>query len=110
MGKRKISVGFIKPKTLEGNVIYVTLVKERAGISAHAVSAEAFNYDVHALSGHLLSKNTKNVTNMEGIKLHFRDYKKLLEEIVKKNNGFVDYSKAVKEGSEVYRVMREVLK
>jgi len=110
MSNRIISVGFIEPKNLERDTIYVTLEKEIAGIRARAVSAKKFNYTVRAIAGNVLGETTRNITNQEGIRGHFRDYNKFLEEIVEKNNGSIDYSKAIEEGLEVYRVMRELLK
>lgn len=110
MSERIISVGFKRPEELERDVIYVTLEKELGGMSAHATSEQEFNYTVRATAGNPLRETTKEATNHEGRGDYFRDYNKFIEEIVKKNEGIIDYSRAIKEGSEAYRLMREALR
>jgi hypothetical protein len=110
MSERIVSVGFKRPKTLEGDIIYVTLEKEIGGHRAYAVSAQEFNYTVRATAGNPLRETTKEITNHEGREGHFRDYNKFLEEIVEKNEGIIDYSRVIEEGSEAYRLMGEALR
>ncbi|MBU2104800.1 MAG: hypothetical protein KKF67_03435 [Nanoarchaeota archaeon] len=110
MSERLISIRFKKPKNLERDIIYVILEKEIGGLKAHAISARDFNYTVRAIAGNPLGKTTKEVINIEGRGEYFRDCNKFIEEIVEKNNGVIDYSQAIEEGSEAYRVMRNLLR
>ena len=111
MPKRIILVGFKKPKSLEKDIIYVTLEKEtKKSTRARAISAKDFNYPCRAISGNILRETTKEITNAEGIRGHLRNYNIFLEEIVKKNEGILDYSQAIKEGSEAYRIMKETVR
>ena len=110
MGKRYISIGFKRPKRLERDIIYVTLEKETGGIRAHAISTEEFNYTIRAIAGNPLGETTKEITNHEGMEGHFRDYKRFIKEIIEKNDGIKEDDRLVEEGSEPYRVMRELLR
>jgi hypothetical protein len=42
--KRKVSIGFVRPESLEGNTIYVQLRQKEGQFSAEATSQIPFNY------------------------------------------------------------------
>jgi len=108
--KRIIFIGFKEPKTLERDLIYVTLEKE-VDIKATAISDEEFKYPIRAMAGNILRNTTKKADNLEGgPEPYFIDYNKFIEELVLKNNGVVDYSRAIEEGSEAYRKIKSILR
>ena len=109
MEKRLISIGFKEPKNLEGNVIYVTLT-DALNPCAKATSKEEFNYTGRAIAGNILSETTKEISGREGMRGHARNYWEVINELVEKNNGRLDWSKAIKEGCKAYDTMRDLLR
>lgn len=113
--KRKISVGFKKPKSLESNIIYIWLEKPGmvgfGGVKATAVSNEEFNYKVRAIAGNIFHDKTKEATNHGcGIELNYYNCLKFIDEIAEKNNGDVDYSEAIQQGTNLFRAIREQIR
>lgn len=120
--KRKISVGFIKPNKLESNIIYVNLKFRSRPIvtystlplitllEADVVSKEKFNY-YHVYTD---DKKIESTAHTELGQIHVDNInweyqcKNVLEELVKLNNGVVDYSRMIYEGAKAYKTIEGI--
>jgi hypothetical protein len=107
---RAISISFKKPKSLEGDIIYVWLEKPGSfeGIRATAVSNQSFNYNVRAIAGNIIGNETKEITNTYGIHGNYHNYSDFIKEIAEKNNGDIYYSEAIQQGTNAFRTIREL--
>lgn len=124
--KRIISLGFREPKELESKVIYVTL---NLGRRPAFTSPSPYFSDITTLDADLISdcpfKHLDNIVTplKEGGKCHIgREicqvrqsegdltwrgiYNRFLEDLVKSNNGAIDYSRMMLEGAEAYYAVR----
>jgi len=112
MSERRISVGFKKPNSLEGDTIHIWLEKPGSveSIKAHAVSAVKFNYPVRAIDGHVLRETTTDATNEYGMRCNRYDSQQFIKEIVEENEGDIDYSETIEQGTNAFRAMREQLR
>lgn len=107
--KRKISIGFKKPSVLEGDIIYVTFTNEFDTV-ASAVSKEEFNYSGRSIAGNVVDETTREISGRVGMRGYARDYRAVIKELVEKNNGDEDWSRAIKEGIKAYDGMRNLLR
>ena len=113
MDKRLVSICFKETKSLERDIIYICLEKPGTAesIRATAISSIEFNYPVRSLAGKILLERTAKTTNEYGIRCNRYDYSQFIKDIVEKNNGEIDfYDRAVEEGTNAFRAMREQLR
>jgi hypothetical protein len=102
--KRKISVGFMQPKKLEGDTIYVQLMKKFpfGHILADAVSNVKFDYITESTGGNdLLRTGVKATNRYGGISENDYSYKTpetFLKMLEKQNDAFVSEDRRNEEG------------
>ncbi|MBM3234311.1 hypothetical protein FJZ19_04435 [Candidatus Pacearchaeota archaeon] len=108
--KRSISLGFTKPRVLEGDTIYVDFEFNPAlsQVSATAYSNQEFMYHTPALAGNILTLNERNATTHTGDVEHSweLDYNQFIQDLVDSNNGWVDSRRLIEDGS---RLVRKIL-
>ncbi len=101
--KRKIFVGVIQPKELNGDIIYVTLTHERKDVAyilsnADAISLIEFkhlDYSKEAMPSVLTTHTTNLVADINGY-FHI-PYDTFLEMLKEENNAIIDYTPAIED-------------
>jgi len=115
--QRTISLGFEEPSELDGNTIYATLQlrKERRPfrkevIGVTAVSNEPFTYHGGSLDEHLLICNHKDATSrtVNDSTWWYRGYQEFIDDLVKSNNGVLDYSRLIQEGVTISAKIKKI--
>ncbi len=111
MNKRRISLGFNIPKSLESRVIYVTFsAVGHDEISAIALSDTPFKYTTKSMAGIQFSEFKKNASTYTGDMNRGweRPYKEFLQELVQLNDGEIDYYRLIEEGVSIDRLVGRV--
>ena len=101
--KRVISVGFIEPKELEGDTIYVQLTQREKGyISAQAVSEEFFKYMDYFKNFVTEGKRTTNENP-------HREVKNFLKMLEKQNTAVISKERFEEDGLELTKRLSHIL-
>ena len=113
LAKRVISVGFVTPKTLEGNTIYVNLEKHGNEIGATAVSTENFKYQDKQTTQPPFLSSQKKISNMdytrkEGLPICHSSYVEFIHILARENEAIVIYRRALMEGIEAHNTLEEI--
>lgn len=107
--KREISLGFKKPKSLEENIIYVSLYKEEdffgRDFKAIAISNEKFKYPVNNLIQKKFRLGKQAFSFGRGFSI---PYKEFLVDLIKNNKGVLSYDRAIEEGVNVYSRIEKI--
>ncbi|MDP3986957.1 MAG: hypothetical protein Q8P81_01900 [Nanoarchaeota archaeon] len=108
-GKRTVSLGFERPEELDEGTIYIDFFRSArmeptrdARIIAVAYSNGEFTAHAHSISGSVLTELLRYTTSeYEG------DSDSFVRDIVTSNDGILDYSRLIKDGSLMARKMRD---
>lgn len=112
--KRIISLGFEKPKKLEGDIIYVDFKYDRGHeqVSALAYSDQKFTSHTRALAGNRSTNSeTYAGTYTGGVESSWHlDFDEFIKDLVDSNNGRVDNQRLIEEGSRLVTKILEARK
>lgn len=111
MEQRKISIGFVKPKELEGNTIYVQITQDNGSILAKAISAEKFNCFEYSGDRELVPTIATETSNKYEIlgNPSIKYYKHFLT-MLKTENAGVFETRFEKDGLELSSIVTNMLK
>jgi hypothetical protein len=101
--KRIISLGLERPEELDDETIYIDFKysKEHNQVSATAYSCKTFTHHVSSLNGEILIQNSRQITTYTGgVESSWQlDYNKFIKDLTDSNNGIVENSRLIEDGS-----------
>lgn len=113
--KRKISIGFVRPEELEGNIIYVTL-EGGSLMDAIVTSNKNFKYYPNRFKElglgvrEYINLGVREYINFErGIVRDYNSLNELIDDLIKQNEAKVDYSR-LREGAEAWSRIKKMMK
>lgn len=109
--QRVISLGFKKPKQLEGDIIYVNFTIREDDVAAEAVSNEEFEFNTIVIAGNPLHGKGKSTSTERGTKYgnsYVIPYQGFINDLIQCNNGSVDYFRLILEGSRAHLKLEQI--
>lgn len=114
MGKRKIVLGFkeVPKDSLEENNIYIQLVDYKASIGCVALSNEEFKFKLYSILKGEEEISAKEVSTIfalsNNLYLVGAYYREFIDDIVKRNDGEIDFSRLIPQGLEAFMKLERI--